>query len=166
MSVIDNTYETQGTHLFFVDAVTSSVDVIVKLTCPTGITGVAGGTRDQIDTTCLDVTDGYRKFVGGLATGDQVSVPFVLYHGDGSHQALFELKRTAANIGWLVGLSDSDSVPTSIDSDGEIEPPNDRTCFTFFGYVANVTIDANTNEVVRGTLTIQPNGATTPHWVA
>lgn len=165
MAVIDNTFETQGTHMFFVDT-TGSSDVIVKLTCPTGITGIAGGTRDQIDTTCLDVTDGYRKFVGGLATGDAVSVPFILYKGDGGHQALFDLKRSAANIGWLVGLSDSDDVPTIIDSDGNIDPPAGRTCFTFFGYVSNVTIDASTNEVVRGTLTIQPNGATTPHWAA
>ena len=165
MAVIDNTFETQGTHLFFVDT-TGSSDVIVKLTCPTGISGVAGGARDQIDTTCLDVTDGYRKFVGGLATGDTLSVPFVLYKDDAGHQVLFELKQSAANIGWLVGLSDSTAAPTAIDSDGNLEPPATRTCFTFFGYVSNVTIDANTNEVVRGTLTIQPNGATTAHWAA
>lgn len=165
MAVIDNTFETQGTHLFFVDT-TGSSDVIVKLTCPTGITGIGSGTRDQIDTTCLDETGGFRKFVGGLATGDAVSVPFVLYKGDGGHQALFELKRSAANIGWLVGLSDSAAAPTVIDSDGNLEPPAGRTCFTFFGYVANVTLDANTNEVVRGTLTIQPNGATAAHWAA
>ena len=165
MSVIDNTYETQGTHLFFVDDVTSSVPEIVKLTCPTGITGVGGGTKDQIDTTCLDEVSGYRKFVGGLASGDVVTVPFVLYHQDGSHQALFQMRRENRNVGWLVGLSDSDSVPNVIDSDGNIEPPNDRTCFTFFGYVSNLTVDMSGNEVVRGTLTIQPNGETVAHWV-
>lgn len=165
MAVIDNAFETQGTHMFFVDDTGTDPD-IVKLTCPTGITGVAGGSRDQIDTTCLDVTDGFRKFVGGLATGDPVSVPFILYKGDGGHQALFALKQSASNIGWLVGLSDDDADPTVINTDGDIEPPVTRTCFTFFGYVANVTIDAATNDVVRGTLTIQPNGVTTPHWAA
>ena len=45
---------TQGTELYFADSVNYSNVTLVKLTCPTGISGL-GGPRDQIDTTCLDV---------------------------------------------------------------------------------------------------------------
>jgi len=43
--------KTQGTELYFVSSA-----AVLKLTCPTGITGL-GGARDQIETTCLDNTE-------------------------------------------------------------------------------------------------------------
>ena len=166
MAVIDNTFETQGTHLYFVDTVTSSVDAIAKVTCPTGITGIADAARDSIDTTCLDVLDGFRTRVAGMADPAVLNVPFILYDGDAGHQTLIELRRTKDVVGWLVGLSDATTAPTVIDSDGDITAPAGRTCFTFKGYVANVAFEASTNEVIRGTLTVQPSGAITPHWAA
>ena len=45
--------KTQGTHIFFIDTVTSSVAAVIKLGCPTGVTGL-GGPADQINVTCLD----------------------------------------------------------------------------------------------------------------
>jgi hypothetical protein len=44
---------------------------------------------------------------------------------------------------------------------GGITLPAARSGFTFKGYVANLTFDMDTNEVVRGTLSIQPTGNTT-----
>ena len=159
MSVIDNQFETKGTHLFFVDP---SGPTVTKLTCPTGISGINGGTKDKIDTTCLDETGAYRTYVGGFADPAEVYVPFVMYDGDGSHQALFELQASGEVVAWMVGLSDSAAAQT-VASDG-MEPPAGRTTFSFNGYVSNLTIDATVNEVIRGTLTIQPSGATTAHW--
>lgn len=164
MSVVDNAFETKGTHLFFVDK-SDSDEPVVKLTCPTGIPGIGSGSKSRIDTTCLDETGAYRKYVGGFAEAGEVAIPFILYKGDGSHQALFALRDGNQVIPVLVGLSDATSVPTK-DTDGELVPPADRTCFTFEAYVSNLTIDVNTNEVVRGTLTLQPSGTTTPHWAA
>jgi len=159
MAVVDNAFETKGTHLYFVDPVTHAA---VKLTCPTGITGIGGGSKDKIDTTCLDETGAYRTYVGGFADASEVSVPFILYKGDGSHESLFTMRDSNSVVSWLVGLSDSSTAPT-VTSNFELDPPNARTCLTFDGYVSNLTIDAATNEVVRGTLTIQPSGTTTFH---
>lgn len=165
MAVIDNAFETKGTHLFFIDTVTDSNFTVTKLTCPTGITGLNGGSKDKIDTTCLDIVGDFRTYIGGFADPAEVSVPFILYKGDGGHRALFELKDRGTVIGWYAGLSDSEAVPT-INDDDELASPSNRTGFSFKGYVSNVTVDIAGNEVVRGTLTIQPSGSTTPHWAA
>lgn len=164
MAVIDNAFETKGTHLFFVD-VTGSDSAVTKLTCPTGITGINGGSKDKIDTTCLDETGAFRTYIGGFADSAEISVPFILYKGDGSHQALFELQTAGTVVGWMVGLSDSVDAPT-LDSDDKLVTPAGRTTFAFDGYVSNVTLDMATNEVVRGNVTIQRTGFTAPHWAA
>jgi hypothetical protein len=61
---------------------------------------------------------------------------------------------------WYIGLSDDDGAPT-IDSDDQFVSPAGRTGFTLEAYISNLTIDIATNEVVRGTVTLQPNGDTT-----
>ena len=66
--------KTQGTHIHFVDASGSS-PAVVKLACPTGVSGL-GGAKDQIEDTCLDATED-KTYVAGLkdASG-RVSVRF------------------------------------------------------------------------------------------
>lgn len=162
MAVIDNVFETKGTNLYFANPPTPTV---VKLTCPTGITGVNGGSKDKIDTTCLSETGAFRTFVGGFADASEVSVPFILYSKDASQADLFALQRSGAIIGWYVGLSDSAAAPT-IGSGGDLISPAARTGFSFQGYVSNLTIDMATNEVVRGTLSIQVAGFTAYHAAA
>jgi hypothetical protein len=164
MAVVDNAFETKGTHLFFADP-TSSDPIVRKLTCPTGITGINGGTRDRIDTTCLDEIGAFRTYVGGFADPSEISVPFVLYDGDESHKSLFDLQDSGQVIGWYVGLSDSPAVPT-VDTEGSLVSPPLRTGISFRGYVSNLTLDAAVNEVVRGTLTIQRVGGSTVHWAS
>lgn len=165
MAVIDNAFETKGTHLFFVGTIASTDPEVVKLTCPTGITGINGGTADRIDTTCLDIVGKFRSNITGLADADDVTAPFILYKADGGHQELFALHESGEVVSWMVGLSDSAAYPT-LDTDFSLVTPADRTTFAFMGSVANLTIDANTNDVIRGTLSIRPTGATTPHWAA
>jgi hypothetical protein len=151
--------KTQGTELYYVDP-TNSVPVAVKLACPTGITGL-GGATDQIDTTCLG--DNERTFVQGLANPGQVSVPFNLNPQDASHQDLFDLKEEGNNLNWIVCLSDGSAAPT-LNSDDEFVPPSNRTSFSFVAYISDLNIDLATNEIVRGTLTLQRSGAVTPSW--
>lgn len=165
MSVIDSTFETKGTQIYFYDNISNTDGVVTKLTCPTGVTGINGGSKDKIDTTCLDETGAFRTYIGGFADSAEVSVPFVLYDGDASHQSLFALQASGAVVSWMVGLSDSTTAPTA-DTDGTLVTPNARTTFAFTGYVSNLTIDAAVNEVIRGSLTIQPRSATTVHWAA
>lgn len=152
---------TQGTELFFVNPLSSDL-VIVKLVCPTGITGL-GGAGDQIEDTCLDTT-GDKTFQRGLGNPGQVNVPFNLIPRDVSHQDLFTLKDGGQVLSWLAALSESDTAPTTLDSDNAIVPPNDRTSFGFDAYIADVNIDIATNEIVRGTLTLQRSGSVRPTW--
>lgn len=153
------TVRTQGTELFVIDSsVTASEDDIFKIACPTGITGL-GGARDQIEDTCLDTTD-EKTFQAGLGNPGQVSVPFNLIPRNGSHQSLFAWKASGAVMKWLACLSESNEQPT-VDSDGEFVKPTTRTTIEFSAFVADVNIDIATNEIVKGTLTLQRSGAVT-----
>lgn len=154
------TVKTQGSELFFVDLLTSSVAEVVKLNCPTGITGL-GGAADQIDTTCLDATE--RGFVRGLGNPGQITVPFNLDPGAVSHQILFDLQESGENLDWLIGLSDGTGQP-SLDSNDGLQHVSGRTSIIFNGYVADVNLDIATNEIVRGTLLIQRSGPLDIQW--
>lgn len=145
--------KTQGTSLFLIDA-----GAAVKFACPTGITGL-GGATDQIDTTCLG--DNERTYVQGLANPGTVSVPFNFDPTQASHQLLFALKEAGTNVPWMVCLSDGTAEPTVVG--GAFVAPTLRTSAEFVAYISDVNIDVATNEVVRGTLTLQRSGAVT--WV-
>lgn len=146
--------KTQGTELFFIDTLSSTSPSIVKLGCPTGITGL-GGAADQIEVTCLDTTDD-KEYRRGLGNPGQVSVPFNFIPSDSSHQVLFDLKNAGTVTQWLIGFSDATTDPTV--SGGAFVAPASRTCAEFTAYIADVNIDVATNEIVRGTLTLQRSG--------
>lgn len=151
--------KTQGTHLFLHNTVATPA-AILKMACPTGITGLGAGTKSQIDVTCLDATED-QEFVPGLGAPGQVSVPFNFIPTAQSHQGILtDLKESGAVLDWVVGFSDGDDSPV-LDSDGEIEWPEDRTAALFHAYIAEVTIDAATNDRVTGTLTLQRSGKVT-----
>lgn len=159
LTMTTGTVKTQGTELFVIDAsVTASEEELVKMSCPTGITGL-GGARDQIEDSCLD-TVGDKTYVAGLGNPGQVSVPFNLIPRQSSHQNLFAWKASGTTMKWLVCLSESATDPT-VDTDGNFVKPNDRTTIEFEAYVADVNIDIATNEIVRGTLTLQRSGDVT-----
>jgi hypothetical protein len=154
------TVKSQGTHLYFLNT-TDTVAALVKLICPTGISGLNSGAKDQTDVTCLDDVDD-RKFRAGLGNPGQTSVPFNLHPEDASQQLLFDLKDSGETIPWMACLSDGTAAPTL--EDDEIVPAAGRTCFGFDAYVQEVTIDVATNDVVKGTLTLQRSGKVRRHW--
>lgn len=158
-----NELKTQGTALYFVKPGTTT-GTAVKVTCPTGISGL-GGAADQIDTTCLDDTDD-RQYVRGLGNPGQVTVPFVLKAGDASHADLIALKAAGTSVEWMVCMSDATTAPTVTASSNSFAALTTRSNIEFTGYVADITIDAAGNEVVRGTMTIQRAGAWTVTWKA
>jgi hypothetical protein len=151
------TLKTQGTELYLINPL-GSAPAVLKFACPTGINGL-GGAADQLEDTCLDATVD-RTFKRGLGNPGTVSVPFNFIPSDDSHQVLFLLQADGRNLSWLVALSDGTGAPT-LDSDDDFAPPAGRTCAQFEGYVADVTIDIATNEIVRGTLLIQRSGVVT-----
>lgn len=157
------TVKTQGSELFFINPSATS-PAVVKLACPTGISGL-GGPADQIDDTCLDAQ--VRTYTKGLETPGQVSVPFNFIPSNTSHQVLFNLKKSGVTLDWLIGFADGTAAPTlSAGTPKTFVPPASplRTSIKFQGYIADVNIDIATNEIVRGTLTIQRSGDITPYW--
>ena len=142
--------KTQGTNLFFVDS-----GAVKTMTCPTGITGL-GGTRDQIETTCLNATDD-KSYVSGLGNPGQISVPFVFEPSALDQQLLLDLHDTGEITEWAIGLSDGTAAPTIVS--GALAFATSRTYAAFDAFVADIAIDIATNEVVRGTLTLQRSGS-------
>lgn len=154
--------KTQGTELFFVDR--SGTAALVKMTAPTGIQGLMTGSRDQIETTDLDDTTD-KTFIAGLGNPSQITVPFVLETDAASaHRKLVTLKGTGEMVDWIACLSETATDPTL--TLGEITAPTTRTSFVFEAFVADLSIDVATNEVVRGTLVLQRSGAVTVTWPA
>lgn len=147
--------KTQGTELYFVND-----DAVVKLKCPTGISGL-GGAKDQIEDTCLDATED-KSFVAGLGNPGQVSVPFNLDPQHASHQVLFDMKESGDNTEFIICLSDGNAAPTI--ATGTLTAPTGRTSAKFTAYVADVDIDISTNTIVTGTLTLQRSGAVEWKW--
>lgn len=154
--------KSQGSALYFVDR--TGTPALVKLVCPTALSGITAGAADQIETTCLDETD-TKTFTRGLNSPTPLSIPFVFKPDDASHQLLFTLKESGETLNWIAVASEAATAPT-LDSSDAIEPPADRTSFTFDGYIAEVAVGADANDVWRGTLTIQRTGPAVPHWVA
>lgn len=153
------TVRTQGTELYVIDTVSDPMTpALLKMSCPTGINGL-GGAKDQIEDTCLD-TLGDKSYQGGLGNPGQVAVPFNLIPRDGSHQALFALKTDGRVLSWVALLSESATQPT-LDTDDTFILPGDRSSFEFQAFVSDVNIDIATNEIVRGTLTLQRSGNVT-----
>ncbi len=153
--------KSQGTELFVIETASASDPTITKFACPTGISGL-GGAKDQTEVSCLS-TVGDKEFVPGLGNPGQVSVPFNLIPRETSHQILFTLKDAGTVLNWLECLSESTTPPT-MDTDNAFAAPTDRTSFAFEGYIADVTIDVATNDIVKGTLLIQRSGNVTPFW--
>lgn len=162
------TLRTKGTRLYFASPLLASNDdpdgvVIKSVACATGVTGL-GGAADQIDITCLDSEE--REFVQGMANPGQVTVPFNVIPSSEAHQALFALKDAGTVLSWMVCFSDaiaSGYVPTAVDSDQRLVSTG-ATSVEFLGYVSDVSIDIQTNEIVRGTLIIQRSGALVWDW--
>lgn len=144
--------KTQGTEVFFVNPTGLA---LVKLNCPTAVSGL-GGPADQIETTCLDATS--KGFAQGLKNPAAVSIPFNFDPSQTSHKLLDTLYEAGTTIDWMIALSDATTQPT-VDSDGNFVALTTRSNIVFEGYIADFNIDIATNEVVRGTLTVQRSGS-------
>lgn len=144
------TVKTKGTRLYFAP----SESEIHKVACATGIQGL-GGPRAQIDQTFLESDE--MEYAGGLKDPNQVSVPFNVIPRSAAHQALIELDNSGTVVPWMVALSDQSGDPVDLDSEGFLDSPGPTTC-AFMGYVADMDIDIQTNEIVRGTVLIQRSG--------
>lgn len=155
------TVKSQGTKIYFAvtDGASSSDPdgyVIHKVACPTEVNPFGGGTVAQIPQTCLDSTR--MEYQAGLEDPSPISMPINLIPRSASHQALIDAKATRDVIPWQVLLSDqTDGAPTTVDSNGMLESLGPTT-YSFRGYLADFTVQAATNDLIRAQITIQPSG--------
>jgi hypothetical protein len=147
------TIKTKGTRLYFTNAAGSPQDIL-KVACATGITGL-GGAADQIDKTCLDSEE--REFEQGFKTPSVVTIPINFIPRSASHQALEELFDSGDTVSWMIVASDQAGAPTTLDADNRLVSPG-ATTREFLGYVSDFTFDVSTNDIWRGTLTVQRSG--------
>jgi hypothetical protein len=149
--------KTHGTNLYFISSA-----AVKTLTCQTGITGL-GGARDQIETTCLENTDD-KTYLSGLGNPGQVSVPFVFDPSAADQKLLYALHDSGEIVNWMIGFSDGTTSPTIVSS--ALTMASTRSAASFDAFVADVNIDVATNEIVRGTLTLQRSGNVAWSWKA
>lgn len=154
----DGIIKSQGTHLWFLDPTGASEPNLVKLNCPTGVTGIGGGPKNPIDTTCLDATSD-RTQVTGLGTPSPITIPVNFIPSSGAHQALTALKESGDETEWIALLSDGTEDPTLVA--GEIVAPAspNRTSVEWTGSVSEFVIDIATDAIVTATLTILRSGS-------
>lgn len=143
---------TQGTQLYTVTG-TTTVTEIGQIVSISGL----GGARDQIDTTVL--TDAERTFVGGFANPGPITLELVFDPTVVSHQTLQTLFGNSNVVPWMIAAADGTATPTA--TGGAFTSLTSRSNWRFLGYVADVNLDFSTNEVIRGTVTIQRSGAVT-----
>lgn len=149
--------ETKGTKLYFAGRTTSPGEIL-KVACPTAITGL-GGPGDQKDVTCLDSDE--MEFRRGMKNPGQISVPINFIPQSLSHQTLQDLDDSGDIVDWMIVMSDQPLAPTATTTVGgviHITSPG-ATSVRFQAYVSDLTVEIATNEYVRATLTLQRSGA-------
>lgn len=142
--------KSQGTDLYWASGPTAAKRAV----CVTGISGL-GGARDQIESTCLDNTVD-KTFVAGLGNPGQVTVGFNIHKDEISHADLLALKDSGAEVSWGIYSSDAVTAPTAVGS--VMQTVLARASAIFKGYVADINIDIQGNDIWKGTITLQRSG--------
>lgn len=154
--------KTQGTELYVVDPVN---DAIIKVTCPTAITGLTGS-RTQVDDSCLE--DIAASFIGGRVQPGTMAVPINTDPAEPSHVRLHEIFRSGEKFNFAIGWGDFTGgvapgpVPTGLDSAGEFILPSTRSWLYGNAYVSDYDFNFNADDIVRSTVTFQLSGF--PEW--
>lgn len=144
--------KSQGTKLYF--TATSSTTEVLAVACPQSVDGL-GGAANQIDKTCLDSVE--MEYERGMSNPSTVNVPINLIPRSASHQALLELRESGETVPWMLTAPNSPA-PVDVGLDGYFDSEG-PTNLSWLGYVADLTITVQTNDIWRGTLTIQRSGA-------
>lgn len=150
--------KTKGTELWLVRNDSTGYSV-VKIGCPTGISGLGGG-KSQIETTCLDSEE--QEFVAGFAQPGPVTVNLDFDPSKISHKHLWDYAESGETLTWVIGMSNGTAAPT-VDSLGVVTFPTTRTYYEFSGYVSDLPLDFALNTVVKSAMQIQRSGARVLH---
>lgn len=148
----------QGTEIFLLPP--DGTDAIA-MSCPTSVSQ-SGGERNMVEVLCLNALD--PEFISGSRAPTTWSIPFALVPTDSTHQELFDLEESGEAAQFCIALSDGTADPTVVDDD--LVPPTGRTSFSFEALIMGVVIEIATNDVVRGTLSLQVSGPITRTWAS
>ena len=146
--------KTQDTEFFLLDSGDSGNEVR-KIAQVTSITGLGSGSASEITTTNFDSSA--QEFLVGLSDGGSITLSIDFDPGDAGHTTLQSLKG-GANKRFLIACSEAATDPTY--SSG-YTLPTDRTTFDFNAGVTQFQLDWNTDDVIRGTVTLRVSGAIT-----
>lgn len=152
---------TRGTQIYVKLANTSGGYDMLKVGCPTGLTGL-GGAASKTDDTCLD--DDEMKYKAGMPDPGPVAIPINFDQDIISHRQLRALFRSQAVVTWVIGGSDGKDIPPTVSGIGVITYPTTRTYWSFDGYVADFPIDFAINQLQKSAMSVQRSGPVTDHY--
>lgn len=132
--------KSQGTQIF---AVINKA--ILRFSCPTSFS-MGDDSFSKIDATCLDAdTKDYER---GLREPGEGAIGINLDDENASHLQLTQLADSGDKVQWYIGGSQSKTPPTYKDVEG-IELPEDRTWWSFEGYVNPATPKTESDSLVK-----------------
>lgn len=147
------TLKTQGTEIYLLDDADTGNEVR-KIGQITGFSGV-GGQAGEIDVTDLDSLA--REFAAGLKDNGTISINVNWDPQDASHTTLDGLVGGAEKR-FFIACSEASTQPTY---SAGYTLPTDRTTLDFNGVLLSFQLDAETDNVWRGSLSIRVSGAIT-----
>lgn len=147
--------KTQGTQLYIIDPDATGGPEVLVIECATSIDGV-GGSREQIETTCLE--DIARTYEAGLVTPESVTVNINADPTSPSHVRLHELYVAGAKFDMAIAWGDGTAAPT-LDTAGDFDLPDTRSFIVASDtYVSNFPFNFALNSVVTSAVTFQLSG--------
>lgn len=153
--------KTQGTQLYIIDPDPTAGPEVLVIECATSIDGV-GGSREQIETTCLE--DIARSYEAGLVTPETVTVSINADPSSPSHIRLHELYAAGTKFDMAIAWGDGTAAPT-LDTAGDFNFPTTRSyILAEEAYVSNFPFNFALNSVVTSAVTFQLSGL--PVWFA
>lgn len=153
---------TQGCSLYILDDVTvPGTPAVLKIGAVKGLTSI-GGSATDIDISNMDSQ--IKEFAKGLLDGGAPAFDIIFNTKDASHILLHTLATlgTGATKQWYFGFSDGSTPaapPTVVST--VLTPPAGRSGVSFLGYVKQFQIDAATDSVLMGKLSLKASGGTT-----
>lgn len=147
----------RGTEIWFYDSEESKV---VKVGCPTSLSGIDGA-RDQVEVpACLDAED--KEFLAGQITPGTAAIDINYDPKTVSHTRMHELYREGKVLPFVVGMAGSKTAPTWGLSDDDWDLPTDRSFLKFTGYFANYSFEFPSGGTVSSAIPVQMSTTAIP----
>lgn len=151
--------KTQGTQLYIVDPDASGGPEVLTIECAISIDGI-GGSREQIEVTCLE--DIARAYEAGLITPETMTVSINADSRNPSHVRLHELYVSGVKFDAAIGWGNGTAAPT-LGSGDSMDFPTTRDYIAIYQtYVSNFPFNFSLNAVVTSAVTFQLSGL--PTW--